>query len=377
MPAFWSASGMETGLYLLLVCLATLAYLNFLQERTYLLATISAFWFVFVALTRPEGVIFFGAALIAQALCLIRDKQRPDKVFYAWCAICLAGIAVFLAWRFSYFGQWLPNTFYAKAGGGAAKYSEGVRYLLLEGPKLFWGNPLLILLFVFPFLDIKNVRPGLLFIGLCVFAQGAFAVYAGGDWMPGARFFVPVMPAVALLLPAAIGDFQSRLGTGLKDSAKAVLIGLGACCALLYLYDAKQVRHDLSGFSGIQAETYFKPDHFAVANWLSENSTSRTDVVALGEAGLIPYLTDLPAIDLFGLMDPHLARLPGLRHKKFDADYVFNKTPEFIVLGGCRIWSDRITSDFEYARQMLLDTRLADRYDQAFTYHTFIVYKKK
>ena len=379
-PAFWSASGMETGFYILLVAISILGFFKFIENGNTIWGALSALLFLAVSLTRPEGVIFFAAAAFAVIIDFIKRKRNLDRAFAVWFGIFILTYIAFYIWRFSYFGQWLPNTFYAKAGGGVAKYIEGARYLLLNSSKLLWGNPILLIFPLLPFLGKTGAGIRLNFLGLAVAAQGAFVLFAGGDWMPGARFLIPAMPFVALLLPEGLTAIKNRsnsisadLFTGL---AKSMVIMIILSTTIIHLYNAKQVRHDVSGFKKYDGENYFKDHHFQIATWLKQNGSSK-DLVALGEAGLIPYLTDMPALDLFGLMDPHLARLPGLRHNKIDTDYVFKKKPRFIVLGGCKILNDGITSDFEYARAILKDSRLHKFYDGVFVYHTFLIYQRK
>ena len=75
-----------------------------------------------------------------------------------------------------------------------------------------------------------------------------------------------------------------------------------------------------------------------VALWLSEHSTSDT-LVALNTAGLIPYRTNLPIVDMLGLNDRYIARhgqrdetlLPG--HQLGDGEYVLRREPDYILLG--------------------------------------------
>jgi arabinofuranosyltransferase len=379
-PAFWSSTGMETGFYLLLVVAALGAHLTWIKKGGYIWAMLAAAAFIATALTRPEGILFFAAALFAEFLSRLRHKKLPDGSTWLWMMAVLAAYAAFFLWRHSYFGQWWPNTFYAKAGGGYAKYVEGARYLLLNLAALGWSNPILLVLLAVPFAMHRKVDRARGFLGLCIAGQLAFVLFAGGDWMGGARFLVPAMPVAALLIPETVYRMQMRF----SSSTATFATGWGALVLAVilvgnfgvHLYNAKQVRHDVSGFRAYDGARFFKPDHFMIADYLRADAKP-DDLVALGEAGLIPYLTDLPALDLFGLMDPHLARLPGLRHQKIDNDYVFGRDPAYVVLGGCKVWSDGMTSDFAYARELLRDSRLIERYDRSFMHHTFLVFKRK
>ena len=62
------------------------------------------------------------------------------------------------------------------------------------------------------------------------------------------------------------------------------------------------------------------------------------DVIAIGTAGIIPYYTGLPTIDMWGLNDLHIAHkespwsgLGDAGHEKGDGNYVFEKRPELII----------------------------------------------
>jgi len=59
-------------------------------------------------------------------------------------------------------------------------------------------------------------------------------------------------------------------------------------------------------------------------------------VLAIDAAGKIPYRSGLFTIDMLGLSDRHIARMPdfgrfAVGHAKYDADYVLNRRPDLIV----------------------------------------------
>jgi hypothetical protein len=245
----------------------------------------------------------------------------------------------------------------------------------LNLPNLFWSNPILLVAFLLPFLNLKTASRSIVIIGFGALLQLAFTFGAGGNWMPASRFLAPIMPLTPLLLPAAVVEVKNRVSfTRPLSKIGALLVALAlVLTAGIHLYRAKQEYQAPAGIK-LTIDNYYKPDHYAVALWLKEHA-SPGDLIAIGEAGLIPFLTDLPALDMFGLTDFHIARAPGLRHEKFDADYCFGRKPRYIILGGCKIWNDRVTSDFHYARELLKDKRLARDYRKAYTYHTFLVYE--
>jgi hypothetical protein len=74
-----------------------------------------------------------------------------------------------------------------------------------------------------------------------------------------------------------------------------------------------------------------------LGRWFNAN-TVPNDVIAVSASGAIPYFAERPAIDMLGLNDAHIARngqvdhSQGPAHKKYDAVYVLDRAPQFIVL---------------------------------------------
>jgi hypothetical protein len=79
-------------------------------------------------------------------------------------------------------------------------------------------------------------------------------------------------------------------------------------------------------------------DFFEIGDWLADNVPEDT-VLATNAAGIVPYRSGLPTIDMLGLNDMHIAHreLPlGVRvigHEKYDADYVLSRQPDLIIIG--------------------------------------------
>ena len=55
--------------------------------------------------------------------------------------------------------------------------------------------------------------------------------------------------------------------------------------------------------------------------------------IAVNHAGALPYfLPNHSFLDMTGLNDNHISRLPGGLHQKYDPDYIFSQRPTGIVL---------------------------------------------
>jgi hypothetical protein len=89
-----------------------------------------------------------------------------------------------------------------------------------------------------------------------------------------------------------------------------------------------RVRNLESGLTRIHLENF---GHFEVARWMNDHLPGR-GLLAIGEAGVIPYYTRLPVLDMFGLTDPHIAHLRGSLHRKFDVKYVLDRRPRYVFL---------------------------------------------
>ena len=74
--------------------------------------------------------------------------------------------------------------------------------------------------------------------------------------------------------------------------------------------------------------------HIALGSWLAENYSQET-LMAIGDAGAVPFFSGLATIDLWGLNDRAIEHMPGeYGQRSGTADYVLGRRPELIV-----IWS--------------------------------------
>lgn len=104
----------------------------------------------------------------------------------------------------------------------------------------------------------------------------------------------------------------------------------------------------------------------ALGAWLRSDSPSGAVIAAPG-VGVIPYVTDWPTVDMFGLVDEHIAH--GTRfdpamppaHAKTDPGYVMRRKPDYLISdltpqgvpysANLGYVADRIASDYELVAQ--------------------------
>jgi hypothetical protein len=121
-------------------------------------------------------------------------------------------------------------------------------------------------------------------------------VLAGGDWMPGVRLFVPAMPLVAWMVGVGVADVVRRTRSRAVLGVAAAVV-LGAPASLLAI-DAPRA---------IDAGLTREREGRALARYLDEHATR----VALIDVGFLGYVGRFTPIDLAGVTDPSIGRLPG------------------------------------------------------------------
>jgi hypothetical protein len=321
----WIYGGLETVTYasILFMAFSSLLYLP--------VTTRNSVWcgllFTAAAMTRPDGILFF--AFCAAYLFLTSIKLKHWKPFIAFMLTFLLLFGSYFLWRYSYYEQLLPNTFYAKTNFTEEKFSIGLRYV-----SRFAGSIILIIVAVI-FLLWKNlasiktlsVKAILLLLSVCIYS--VYVIIYGGDHMLGFRFLIPLLPLIALLC----AELSVRLSLRDISIAAAFLV---ANVFFVYIYNQDEFKNavvtDPAAYNGALVGNYLKTA-------LPENQ-----LIATNSAGAIPFFAqDDRFIDMLGLCDTtisHRKNIPMLApwqhvpgHEKGDGNYVLSRQPDIIILG--------------------------------------------
>jgi hypothetical protein len=236
-----------------------------------------------------------------------------------------------------YYGQVLPNTFYAKGVTDLSmNFILGSKYVIMcMGLRLY----LLIFIMFIPFKSaFKEFKLSYLLLFSVIYILSIVAV--GGDWMYANRFFVPVIPVLDILSAVGIVFFLIRIRDYLSSAKK--------------LHEAKFRRAAVTFITVLSVVlffvTFFKLEYMKLiieednanferqwsrfGQWLKLNCDPNT-VIAVGPGGKIPYYSELYSIDMWGLNNDYIAKTKSKRlqagHKKFDFEYVLSFNPEFII----------------------------------------------
>ncbi|MBW2263498.1 MAG: hypothetical protein JRG91_16165 [Deltaproteobacteria bacterium] len=333
--AYYSGTGMETTLFVLLLTLA----LVLLARGDFAAAAWAGVVMAGASLVRPEGVGY--VAVLLAALLFDRDGRKQALVMLA---VFLLVFGPYFAWRWSHFGHPLPNTWYAKASPGVAGFTVGlVQVEEFFTTQLFWVVPAaLAVCWV-----LKGAERWSRLAAAVVVGAVVNVVLVGGDGFAFHRFFLPAIPAGAV---AIVGAGRALMGVrriaGLRGRISPRFVG-GLLFVLLCVWTFHAPLRSRTSFTAQRPESQYErvmsvreinDEYFVVGAWLRENFSPET-LVATNAAGIVPYVSGLPTIDMLGLNDVHIAHRDitlgkvTLGHEKHDALYVLSRKPDVILLG--------------------------------------------
>ena len=342
--ALWSVGGMETAMFTFLLLSGIFAYLQGGEDER--LALLSGLLFALASMTRPEGLLVFAVTLLHGASHRLLVERRllagPDLLRM----LSFLGLyGPYFLWRYNYYGYLLPNTFYAKVTteGVSAQVARGLAHLrTFLGVHLGW---LLIPLSLVPLLKRKvNFTWSYLIVLVSVYLS--YIVYVGGDWSVG-RFFVPILPALYLLVAMGVGEAYMSLQTWFEGRGRegwgTYLRGVGGLLVMggvLALFSLSSLGGEDELFIRRFQAKEATQARVMMGRWLREHLPPDT-FIAVDAAGQIPYYSGLRTLDMFGVNDEHTAHMkvetmgqgvPG--HEKFDFDYIMWRRPDLIIVYG-------------------------------------------
>ena len=335
---FFSTLGLETPLQTLLVTSAIISVIP--KENSDRLVDYPLRTFLILAaatIVRPDSGLFlllFSVAAIRDAIVLRQERAKIIRVM----SISGSIIAAMLLAQKIYYGDWLPNTFYLKATGGAKSIYWGWKYFL-KG----LVDDGIIPIFVFAAIGIiewickRNTRDKGIVVAIIVLVWLGYIIWTGGDSIPHSRFFLPVLPLVficganglkTIMNIFQMDDFLLDVKIARRKLFLNILTALTIIATFIVLI-IPLIRLKL-------VHPHFI-DRVFVAESLQNAKLPRNTTIALFEAGTIPFL--LPRFefyDLLGKNDRYIARTKAhyglVGHNKWDFDYSLGKfKPDIII----------------------------------------------
>lgn len=322
---YWSVSGLENSMQTALV-LCALLYL-FRGNRKSLF--VSGAIFAFATMARPDSGLFWAVAVLALGLRAVRERKAGGSLVDAvrLSAGFLVVLIPYAAWKLVYYGNLLPNPFYLHTGNRMQRIPHGSNYLMR-----FLQNR-----FFIPLLSAGSMIRGYMFrravLLLSVVAFCLYAVWIGGDFFPGSRFFYVILPLVYLLIQDVLCSLARQ-----NEMPAPVLAGF-ACVILAaaVFHGTYGPRGEYEGFVLTWAQDDY--NRIQLAKDLSQVAREGDSILS-GPIGQIAYYSGLRVLDYWGVTDPHIARAraadsgasaPG--HGKTDLPYLLRQKPTYIIFG--------------------------------------------
>jgi hypothetical protein len=324
--AIHTTSGLETQLFVAMLCACFLFAYLFIESSGWLSAILLGVFIFLSCLCRPEAVIYgLGTYFALAVYCLITANYKENireklaKLTVSSGIVLFCGLS-YVFWKWNYFGYILPNPYYVKSNkfsfAGIAEVTDYLKHLI----KYF--VPLLLAGIILFFADgaykqqnlakikarIQNITSSLsigkikakilLLLTPPVFALAFYTTIiheVGG----GFRFSYPTyfyfVLGIAVLLPVSIRLFQ------LNKVMQILLTLVGILLLGTMFISQKSWRYEPL------PESSFNQYHFKIAYALKETNLGSNGTVLCDAAGIIPYISGFNQVDRVGLVDNYLS----------------------------------------------------------------------
>ena len=207
-------------------------------------------------------------------------------------------------WKLSYYGNLLPNTFYAKSASNplvpplyglfyiAAFFVSYAAFLLIgrfrRQRKALFAVP--------GVAQVMAVIP-IWFLYICA---------VGGDFMEY-RFMVPVLPVLAMVAAYLIDEYKSPRKEVLLIVVLLFFSGIHRVMPTIIPYPVLTFT-ELSHWPNESTTSWKGKGELLAKEFPGGADLAGQPVLAVAPLGVLPYFADLPTIDMLGLTDPVTAR---------------------------------------------------------------------
>lgn len=317
--AFYASSGMDGPIFAAMVT-GTLALCAARAPGELLGSVRFPLVLAILTLTRPEG------AWIAAVLLALLGFEAKSFGAAARCAfVYVAALFPVVLVKRLYYGFWLPNTYYVKADAGLENLAHGAQYLS-EALGRYAPVAGVAALVAAARVWRRDASPPARWVPTATVCAlwVVYVLVQGGDGLIGARMLVPVLPLFYVLTVKLAERVPFRI-------AGAAVLVLSVVLVWGYVVD-ERVQVQAKRWRQIARTREY------VGLQLRERFPAGT-LIATDAAGIIPYLSRLPTLDMLGLNDEHIAhhgrrdRELRVGHQAGDGAYVLSREPKVILFG--------------------------------------------
>lgn len=360
--AYWALSGMEV---MLLSALVTGFYLMaFTDRHTPLTMIITGVLGALAAMTRLEIVLLWPVVVAAQ---MLRNDVAPRKKIAAMLGIGATMVIIFgcyFLWRFSYYGELMPNTYYAKVGGSLVDRLRGGFMYSIEF-MLCWLMPIALLLWIAAPMKRWSMA---IFTSIVIYVL--YATWTGGDHFPWLRFYFPIIPLVAVFVTEMVVKLADQFN--FKNQYIVGVYKFAISAALVVTIAGIALRVDILSAQG---HRLLVGKWQRIGIWASRSLPQNSSIV-LAPIGVISYYCNNNIVDILGLTDKEIAHKgefnphepPG--HQRDGSAIVFQRKPD-IILGQATVFAYPPTEQQAFAssaRKALLNLYGSEKFAQMYKY---------
>jgi len=285
--------------------------------------TLAGIFGVLLAMTRWEAVLLWPVVILAQFFDGARSSKQRIGRACLFSGLLLIGFGIYFAWRFAYYGQLLPNTYYAKIGGSLIPRILGG--LIYTGEfAIGWMLPITLIIWL---LKYPGYWATVILATLMIYL--GYVTWTGGDHFPWLRFYLPVLPLAAIITAELIHMAASLV----KQASRASLVRLVLTVAVIITMAGTALRID---YRSAKAQQRWVTGWKQIGNW-AEKAFPKNYRIALAPVGAAAYYSRHAVIDMLGLTDYQTAHwgqtdtseAPG--HQRSNIESVLKRKPEVIL----------------------------------------------
>lgn len=301
----YATGGMETQLQTMLFMAALVVVLDLRQSADWLaprkLLLFSAVCGL-ALLTRLDSAVLIGPLALLVMLNIIRQpaplSRRLRHLIVLALPVALL-VVPWLLWKLDYYGDILPNTYYVKLGSGRV-WGRGFHYLSVFLLSYLW-LPIIPLMIM----SVRRLSAAVRWVLVPASMWLLYILYIGGDFMEF-RMLVPILPILFIYLTWLF--FRFVRNRYVRVFLAMLVLGGSLRHALYfpsmdaqYLATVQLLRNEV----GIEQNDGWSAVGQALGDVLFGD---KTITIAVNPAGVIPYYSRLPAVDIWGLNDHWIAR---------------------------------------------------------------------
>ena len=360
----WSMSGLENSLYvfLLSLLLAGAAHLLATPAPSHTNMALLGVVAMGAAATRPDGVIYMAVVpmVLAARAWMARGLRPWLDALAVYGVVTAALLGVLTGFRWWYFGDVLPNTYYMKGaehmtsiGAVVGLSPETVLRITnlaaaIAGHRAAVWFLLAVLAATVYLVGVRRFSPFLALLGLFSGVAAAAYLLLPRDFMGEYRFASPFFLFFYMYLVVlvwSLGDV-TKVAPASRRALFAAVMALLVAVSLLHVARRSVSFAERPATPLAKVSDYFGDRYNLLAEGLGLQSAS---LLGPNQGGTLLH-SNLKVFDLGGLCDPTIARTIGRDQRAF-YDYVFERIrPTFIHLHGAWVKQANLDGDPRFRR---------------------------